>query len=68
MSPAIKSLLVLIGLATAIVALLGLLRGSVYCKSGPYSRSTQPPAFCASIGVYLMWSALMECAAFFMHD
>jgi hypothetical protein len=68
MNPAIKALLVLIGLATAIVALLGLLRGSVYCKGGPYSRATQPLGFWASIGVYLMWSALMGYAAFFMHD
>ena len=64
----IKLVLVLIGLATAIVALLGFLRGSVYCKGGPYSRATQPLAFWASIGVYLMWSALMGYAAFFMHD
>jgi hypothetical protein len=67
-SPAIKSLLVLIGLATAIVALLGLLRGSVYCKGGPNSRATQPLAFWASLGVCLMGSALMGYAAFYMHD
>jgi hypothetical protein len=68
MTPTIKGVLLLIGLATASVALLGLVRGSVYCKGGPYLRATQPLAFWASIGVYLMWSALMGYAAFVMND
>jgi hypothetical protein len=37
--------LVLLGLVTAVAALLGLVRGRVYCKGGPYSRATQPIAF-----------------------
>lgn len=57
----------LIGLATAGVAVLGLVRGSVYCKGGPYRRATQPLAFWASIGVYLVWSALMGYAVFVMN-
>lgn len=68
MTPTIKVVLLLIGLATASVAVLGLLRGSVYCKGGPYVRATQPLAFWASIGVYLMWSALMGYAVFSMND
>lgn len=64
MTPTIKVVLLLIGLATAGVALLGLLRGSVYCKGGPYLRATQPLAFWTSIGVYLMWTALMGYAVF----
>jgi hypothetical protein len=68
MSPTIKVILLLIGLATASVAVLGLLRGSVYCKGGPYLRATQPLAYWASIGVYLMWSALMGYAVFAMND
>jgi hypothetical protein len=66
MALTIKVVLLLIGLATASVAVLGMLRGSVYCKGGPYSRATQPLAFWASVGVYLMWSALMGYAVFFM--
>lgn len=68
MTPTIKVVLLLIGLATASVAVLGLLRGSVYCKGGPYLRATQPLAFWASVGVYLMWSALMTYVVFFMND
>jgi hypothetical protein len=68
MTPTIKVILLLIGLATASVAVLGLLRGSVYCKGGPYLRATQPLAYWASIGVYLMWSALMAYAVFAMND
>ena len=68
MSTTIKVVLLLIGLATASVAVLGLLRGSVYCKGGPYLRATRPLAFWVAIGVYLMWSALMGYAAFFMND
>jgi hypothetical protein len=67
MTLTIKVVLLLIGLATASVAVLGILRGSVYCKGGPYLRATQPLAFWASIGVYLMWSALMGYAVFFMN-
>ena len=68
MTPTIKVVLLLIGLATASVAVLGLVRGSVYCKGGPYLRATQPLAFWASVGVYLMWSALMAYAVFFMKN
>lgn len=65
---AIKVVLLLIGLATATVAVLGLLRGSVYCKGGPYLRATRPLAYWSAIVVYLMWSALMGYAVLFMHD
>ncbi len=66
MTVIIKTALLLIGLATASVAVLGLVRGSVYCKGGPFLRATQPLAFWASIGVYLMWSALMGYAVLSM--
>ena len=68
MTPTIKVVLLLIGLVTASVAVLGLIRGSVYCKGGPYLRATRPLAFWASIGVYLMWSALMGYAVLSMTD
>jgi hypothetical protein len=68
MTPIIKVVLLLIGLATAGVAALGLLQGRVYCKGGPYVRASQPLAFWASIGVYLMWTALMGYAVFAMTD
>lgn len=68
MTPTIKAVLLLIGLATAGVAVLGLLRGSVYCKGGPFLRATQPFAFWGSIGVYLMWSTLMGYVVFSMSD
>lgn len=64
MTPTIEAVLLIIGLATVGVAALGLVRGSVYCKGGPFLRATQPVAFWASIAVYLMWSALMGYAAF----
>jgi len=51
--------LLLIGTATAVAAVMGLVRGSVYCKGGPYSRATRPLAFWAAIVTYLGWSALM---------
>lgn len=57
--------LLLVGLATALAAIHGLVRGSVYCKGGPYSRATQPAAFWASVIVYLLWSAMMGYFAFF---
>lgn len=62
---AISVALALLGLATAIAAFLGLARGSVYCKGGPYSRATQPTAFWAAIVVYLLWTAMMVFFAFF---
>jgi hypothetical protein len=68
MTPTIKVVLLLIGLATAGAAVAGLLRGSVYCKGGPYLRATQPLAFWASIGVYFLWSALMGYAVFAFND
>jgi hypothetical protein len=44
-TPTIKAVLLLIGVATAGVALLGIVRGSVYCKGGPFLRAAQPFAF-----------------------
>lgn len=67
MTIGIKIVLLLIGVATASTAVLGLIRGRVYCKGGPFSRTTQPVAFWASIMVYFMWSALMGYFAFFRH-
>ena len=63
----IRVVLIFIGIATASVAIVGLIRGSVYCKGGPFSRTTQPVAFWGSIIVYLMWSTLMGYFAFFRH-
>ena len=57
----------LLGLVTAIAAFHGFVRGSVYCKGGPYSRATQPIAFWASITAYLLWTAMMGYFAFFKH-
>lgn len=68
MTPTLKVVLLLIGSATATVAVLGLLRGSVYCKGGPYSRATRPLAYWSAIFVYLMWSVLLGYAVLFMHD
>lgn len=62
-----RVVLIFIGIATASVAIVGLIRGSVYCKGGPFSRTTQPLAFWGSIMVYLMWSTLMGYFAFFRH-
>ena len=62
-----RVVLIFIGIATASVAIVGLIRGSVYCKGGPFSRTTQPVAFWGSIIVYLMWSTLMGYFAFFRH-
>ena len=61
----LEIVLVLIGAATACVAVLGLVTGSVYCKGGPFLRATQPVAFWLSIAVYFMWSALMVYFIFF---
>jgi hypothetical protein len=68
MTLAVKAALLLLGFATASVAVLGIVRGNVYCKGGPFLRATQPVAFWASIAVYLMWSALMGYAVFSMND
>jgi len=57
--------LLLIGLATASAAIHGLVRGTVYCKGGPYSRAARPAAFWASVITYLLWAALMGYFAFF---
>ena len=57
--------LLLIGLATAFAAIHGLVRGTVYCKGGPYSRAARPAAFWASVITYLLWTALMCYFAFF---
>lgn len=61
----LKLLLLLIGIITAGIAVLGLARGSVYCKGGPFERATQPLAFWASIAVYILWSTMMGYFAFF---
>lgn len=61
----LKLVLFLIGIATAYFAVSGLIRGSVYCKGGPYLRATQPLGFRASIVVYLLWTALMGYFVFF---
>ncbi|MFZ5531578.1 MAG: hypothetical protein ACOY4U_11095 [Pseudomonadota bacterium] len=61
----LKALLLLIGISTACIAVLGLIRGSVYCKGGAFLREAQPVAFRASIAVYFFWSALMGYFALF---
>lgn len=61
----LRIVLLLVGLATAYMAVSGLVRGSVYCKGGPFLRTTQPTSFWASIVVYFLWSALMGYFAFF---
>jgi len=65
---ALKVVLVIIGIATAGAAALGLTKGHVYCKGGPYSRTMQPVAFWLSITVYCLWSALMMYFAFFARE
>jgi hypothetical protein len=62
---AVTTVLLLIGLAAALAAIHGLAGGTIYCKGGPYSRTTQPVAFWASVLVYLFWSGLMGYFAFF---
>lgn len=57
--------LMIIGIITAGVATVGIVRGSVYCKGGSYSRSVQPLAFWSSIVVYFLWSGLMFYFVFF---
>ena len=54
----LKVVLLLTGMVTAYVAIAGLVRGSVYCKGGPFPRATRPVAFWTSIAVYLLWTAL----------
>lgn len=61
----LKVVLFLIGISTASIAVLGLIRGSVYCKGGPFLRATQPVAFWASIIIYFLWTALMGYVVFF---
>ena len=63
----LKLILLLIGVVTASMAGAGLIQGRVYCKGGPFWRSTQPVAFWLSIAVYVLWSALMMYFAFFGH-
>jgi hypothetical protein len=67
-SMGIKIVLLIIGVVTAAMAILGLVRGSVYCKGEPYLRAVQPAAFWLSITVYFMWSGLMGYFVFFRHD
>lgn len=55
----LELILLLLGAATGYMAVLGLIRGRVYCKGGPFSRTTQPVAFWASILAYFFWSGLM---------
>ena len=56
--------LFLIGAAAALAAIFGVVRGSVYCKGGPYARATQPVAFWMAIVVYGLWSLMMGYFAF----
>jgi hypothetical protein len=61
----LKVVLFLIGIIAACTAVLGLIRGSVCCKGGPFLRATQPIAFWVSIIVYFLWTALMGYVVFF---
>jgi hypothetical protein len=61
----LKIVLFLIGVITGCIAVLGLIRGSVYCKGGPFLRATQPVAFWASVIAYVLWTALMGYFVFF---
>ncbi len=65
---ALKAVLMMIGIATAVAAAVGLAGGRVYCKGGPYSRAMQPVAFWLSIAVYCLWSALMVYFALFARE
>lgn len=60
MTLGLRIVLLAIGMATAGVAIVGLIRGSVYCKGGPYARATQPLAFWASVLVYFLWTGMMS--------
>jgi hypothetical protein len=60
-----KIVLLIIGLTTAIYAVVGLLRGEIWCKGGPYSRTSEPLRFWSSVAVYLGWTAMMIYFAFF---
>jgi hypothetical protein len=64
----IRVVFLFIGIVTAGIAVLGLIQGSVYCKGGPFSRTTPPVAFWASIIVYLFWSVLMGYFVFIKHS
>jgi len=64
----IKIVLLIIGVVTASVAILSLVRGRVYCMGGPYLRAMQPVAFWSSIPVYFMWSGLMVYFVYFRLD
>jgi hypothetical protein len=61
----IKIVLMIIGIATAGAAVMGVVSGRVYCKGGPYLRSGQPVAFWSSIVVYFLWTGLMIYFVFF---
>jgi len=54
-----KLMLLIIGIIGAAVGINGLITGKVYCKGGPYYRSTQPIGYWGSILVYFLWSLLM---------
>jgi hypothetical protein len=64
----LKLVLLLIGISTASIAVIGVIRGNVYCKGGPFSRTTQPVAFWAAIIVYFLWSILMSYFVLFGHS
>ncbi|HCF05821.1 MAG: hypothetical protein PWQ64_127 [Desulfomicrobiaceae bacterium] len=57
--------LLFLAAVAAFMAVRGLVRGSIYCKGGPYSRDTEPGAFWASIVAYVFWAVLMLYFAFF---
>ena len=54
-----KIVLLVIALAVGIYAVVGILQGKIYCKGGPYSRSTEPGKFWGSVAVYLGWFAML---------
>ena len=56
---ATHGLLLLIGIITGGYAVAAAVRGTVYCKGGPYSKFSQPSQFWGSVVVYLFWSAMM---------
>lgn len=55
--------LLLIGAATGIYAVIGVLRGEIYCK-GTFSRAAEPVKFWSSVAVYMGWTAMMLYFAF----
>jgi hypothetical protein len=48
----------LIGVVAGIYAVIGILRGEIYCK-GTFSRAAEPVKFWSSVAVYIGWMAMM---------